>query len=554
MSLNLELHSKEFLFYPILQNIDEGILITDTSLQVIFFNEHAEKIYHIDAEDIIGQHVDTLKPSLNLEAMINNQQRLVKDKEFINGDEVVVIKGLLELAPGKFAAFAILRNTYSMEENQLNSLLQTPYEGIAVFNDNLRLLYANDVCFRFFKCNSKNELYDELASLIPRTSLQDSMSKAKPAAGEIINLRGKLFELVFLPVIRHNRSVGIIVKGIPAYCQERTWGQMVEQYNHGTAQYYLDSIIGSNKELLLQKELAAKAARTISTVLITGESGTGKEIFAHAIHNISPRRKGPFIKVNCAAVPETLLESELFGYSEGAFTGARKEGKPGKFELANHGTIFLDEIGDMSLSMQAKLLRVLQEKEVERVGSIHTTRVNVRVIAATNQDLHKLVAENKFREDLFYRLNVIILQLPPLRLRIDDVPVISTALLNRINQELGTRVSKISNEVIDCFCRYDWPGNIRELENALERAVNFCEGHTITLEHIPQHIRSGKVSESVVSNSDGTLETLMEQREKELIIATLKNFGGNKTRTAQALNIHRSVLYRKINKYNIHTL
>ncbi len=554
MSLNLELHSKEFLLYPIFQNIDEGMLITDTSLQVIFFNEHAEKIYHIDAEDIIGQHVDTLKPSLNLEAMINNQQRLVKDKEFINGDEVVVVKGLLELAPGKFAAFAILRSTYTVVENQLNSLLQTPYEGIAVFNDNLRLLYANDVCFRFFKCNSKTELYDELASLIPRTSLQDSMSKAKPIAGEIINLRGKFFELVFLPVIRHNRSVGIIVKGIPTYRQERTWGQMIEQYNHGTAQYYLNSIIGSNKELLVQKELATKAARTISTVLVTGESGTGKEIFAHAIHNISPRRKGPFIKVNCAAVPETLLESELFGYSEGAFTGARKEGKPGKFELANHGSIFLDEIGDMSLSMQAKLLRVLQEKEVERVGSIHTTRVNVRVIAATNQDLHKLVAENKFREDLFYRLNVIILKLPPLRLRIDDVPLISNALLNRINQELGTRVSKISNEVIDCFCRYDWPGNIRELENTLERAINFCEGNTITLEHIPQHIKSGKVSESLVSNSDGTLETLMEQRERELIIATLKNFGGNKTRTAQALNIHRSVLYRKINKYDIRTL
>jgi transcriptional regulator with PAS, ATPase and Fis domain len=554
LSLNLELHSKEFLFYPILQNIDEGILITDTSLQVIFFNEHAEKIYHIDAEDIIGQHADNLKPDLNFEAMISNQQQLVKDKEIINGDEVVVVKGLLELAPGNFAAYAILRNTYSIEESQLNSLLQTPYEGIVVFNDNLHLIYANDVCFRFFKCNSKNELYDELISLVPRTSLQDSMKKAKPVAGKIINLRGKLFELVFLPVIRYNRPIGIIVKGIPAYRQERTWGQMVEQYKHGTAQYYLDNIIGSNQQLEIQKELAAKAARTISTVLITGESGTGKEIFAHAIHNISPRRKGPFIKVNCAAVPETLLESELFGYSEGAFTGARKEGKPGKFELANHGTIFLDEIGDMSLSMQAKLLRVLQEKEVERVGSIRPTRVNIRVIAATNQDLHKLVAENKFREDLFYRLNVIVLNLPPLRVRIDDIPVISTALLQRLNQELGTRVSQINNEVIDCFCHYDWPGNVRELENTLERAINFCEGNTITLEHIPQHIKTGRVSASPISNSHGTLENLLEQREKELIIATLENYGGNKTRAAQALDIHRSVLYRKINKYNIHTL
>lgn len=554
MSLNLELHSKELLLYPILQNIDEGILITDTSLNVIFFNEHAEKIYHIDAEDILGKHVDTLKPSLNLEAMIRDQQRLVRNKEFINGDEVVIIKGLLELAPDKFAAYAILRNTFSMEENQLNSLLQSPYEGIAVFDDNLRLLHANDVCFRFFKCNNKNELYDALSSLIPRTSLNDSMVKAKPLAGELVTARGRLLELVFLPIVRYNRTIGMIVKGIPTYRQERTWGQMVEQYNHGTAQYYFESIVGNNRALVEQKELAAKAARTISTVLITGESGTGKEIFAHAIHNMSPRRKGPFIKVNCAAVPETLLESELFGYAEGAFTGARKEGKPGKFELANHGTIFLDEIGDMSLSMQAKLLRVLQEKEVERVGSIHTTKVNVRVIAATNQDLLKLVAENKFREDLFYRLNVIILNLPPLRARTDDINLVSTALLQRLNQELGTGVSKISSEVIECFCRYNWPGNIRELENTLERAINFCEGNSVNLEHIPQHIKSCKNSELQPVNATGSLETLLEEHEREVIVSTLKNFGGNKTKTAQALNIHRSVLYRKINKYKIRSL
>lgn len=553
MSLNLELYSKELLLYPILQNVDEGILITDTSLQVIFFNEHAEKIYHIDAEDIIGKHVDTLKPSLNLKAMLSGQQRLVRDKNFINGDEVLVVKGLLEVAPDEFAAYAILRNSYSMEENQLHSLLQTPYEGIAVFDEDLRLLYANDVCFRFLKCNSKNELNDELGSLIPRTTLNESMNKTKPVSGEFVSVRGKLFELIFLPIVRYNRTVGIIVKGVPVNRQERTWEQMVEQYNHGTARYYLDSIVGNNKALVEQKELASRAARTISTVLITGNSGTGKEIFAHSIHNMSPRRKGPFIKVNCAAVPETLLESELFGYSEGAFTGARKEGKPGKFELANHGTIFLDEIGDMSLSMQAKLLRVLQEKEVERVGSIHTTRINVRVIAATNQDLLKLVKENKFREDLFYRLNVIILNLPPLRARIDDIPLLSAVLLQRLNRELGTAVSKISNEVIESFSRYSWPGNIRELENTLEQAINFCNDNTITLEQIPQHIRYCKDSAVQPMNVPETLEALLEQHEREVILNTLKHCGGNKTKTAQALNIHRSVLYRKINKYKIFT-
>ncbi len=551
MSLNLELHSKKLLLYPILQNIDEGILITDTSLNVIFFNEQAEKIYHTDAETIMGKHADTLNPSLDLEAMIREQQRLIRAKAIINGDEVMVVKGLLELAPDKFAAYAILHNAFSKEEIQLQSLLQSPYEGIAVFDENLRLLYANETCFRFFKCNNKNELYHELSSLIPLTNLNNSMLKAQPTAGDLVTVRGKLVELMFLPIVRSNRTIGIIVKGIPIYRQERTWGQMMEQYNQGTAQYYLESIVGDNQALVKQKELAAKAARTISTVLITGESGTGKEIFAHAIHNMSPRRKGPFIKVNCAAVPETLLESELFGYAEGAFTGARKEGKPGKFELANQGTIFLDEIGDMSLSMQAKLLRVLQEKEVERVGSIHTTKINVRVIAATNQDLPQLVATNKFREDLFYRLNVIILHLPPLRARTDDIILISTALLQRLNRELGTRVNKISRDVIECFRRYDWPGNIRELENILERAINFCEGSSINSEHIPQHIKACKNQEPSPAKAEGSLETLLEEHERQVIVNTLKNFGGNKTKTARALNIHRSVLYRKINKYQI---
>jgi len=327
---------------------------------------------------------------------------------------------------------------------------------------------------------------------------------------------------------------------------------IIKEKTERSSRYYLDSIVGNNKSIIEQKYLATRAARTVSTVLITGESGTGKEIFAHAIHNISPRRKGPFVKVNCAAVPETLLESELFGYAEGAFTGALKEGKPGKFELANHGTIFLDEIADMSLSMQAKLLRVLQEKEVERVGSVRTTRVDVRIIAASNQDLNQLVAENKFREDLFYRLNVIILNLSPLRERTEDIPLISNELLKRLNRQLGTKVESITDEVLHCFGNYRWPGNIRELENTIERAINFCDGNTINIEHIPEHICSQKAPLPAITA--GTLEKSLQQFEKTLIINTLQVCDGNRSKTAKALNIHRSVLYRKMNKYNISCL
>ena len=207
----------------------------------------------------------------------------------------------------------------------------------------------------------------------------------------------------------------------------------------------------------------------------------------------------------------------------------------------------------MSLSMQAKLLRVLQEKEVERVGGIHTTQVNVRVIAASNQDLLRLVAEGKFREDLYYRLNVIILNLPPLRERQDDIPLIAKALLQRLNQQLGTRIGRISSEAMECFVRYNWPGNIRELENTLERAMNFCDGNTIDTLHLPESIISFSHSRHLVPTA-GTLEHVLQEREKEVILSTLRIFGGNKTKAARALNIHRSALYRKMNKYQINSL
>jgi transcriptional regulator with PAS, ATPase and Fis domain len=551
MSLNLELHPRELLLFPILQNIDEGIIITDTLLNVTFFNENAEKIYGIEASQIIGKSADTLKPKLNLHTLCKDRQRFAKAKELINGNEVLISKGLLEISPDSFISYAILHIIDTFEEKQLNSLLQSPYEGIIVFDDKSHLLYANDTCYRFLGCKSKNELFERLSSIIPRTSLDESLQTARPVSGELLNIRGHSVKLVYLPIVRYNRSVGVIVKStLVSHFPRGT--AIIKEKTERSSRYYLDSIVGNNKSIIEQKYLATRAARTVSTVLITGESGTGKEIFAHAIHNISPRRKGPFVKVNCAAVPETLLESELFGYAEGAFTGALKEGKPGKFELANHGTIFLDEIADMSLSMQAKLLRVLQEKEVERVGSVRTTRVDVRIIAASNQDLNQLVAENKFREDLFYRLNVIILNLSPLRERTEDIPLISNELLKRLNRQLGTKVESITDEVLHCFGNYRWPGNIRELENTIERAINFCDGNTINIEHIPEHICSQKAPLPAITA--GTLEKSLQQFEKTLIINTLQVCDGNRSKTAKALNIHRSVLYRKMNKYNISCL
>ncbi|MEN6349113.1 MAG: sigma 54-interacting transcriptional regulator [Syntrophomonas sp.] len=433
----------------------------------------------------------------------------------------------------------------------LYSVLHNLEEGILITDDDLNVVILNENAEKMLGIKARDILGRNVECLEPHLKLLALVkSKDKLAKSiELINGREVQITTGLSEVKPGVHACYAILHRIPP--QEHLFNNQGTETNlPGSAKYYFNHIVGNNPSLIEQKNLAARAARTISTVLITGESGTGKEIFAHAIHNLSPRFRGPFIKVNCAAVPENLLESELFGYAEGAFTGALKEGKPGKFELADEGTIFLDEIADMSLSMQAKLLRVLQDREVERVGGIHTTRVNVRVIAATNQDLPRQVAQNKFREDLFYRLNVIVLNLCPLRERIDDIPILSNTLLHRLNKKLGTRVDKISPNVMEHFCAYPWPGNIRELENIIERAINFCEGNSINLSHLPKEILScDNTIPPIQSNT--SLEKILGEHEKEVICNTLKSCDGNKSRAAKALDIHRSVLYRKISKYKI---
>ncbi|MDP4159767.1 MAG: sigma 54-interacting transcriptional regulator, partial [Bacillota bacterium] len=305
-----------------------------------------------------------------------------------------------------------------------------------------------------------------------------------------------------------------------------------------------------------------RASNTGSTVLIMGESGTGKELFANAIHQASARKNRPFIRVNCAALPDNLLESELFGYEEGAFTGARKGGKPGKFEMANHGTIFLDEIGDMPPPMQAKLLSVLQEREVERVGGTKPIRVDVQVIAATNRNLEDMMKKGIFREDLYYRLNVVTLNIPSLRKRPEDIYLLINYLLPKLNQRLHTQVAKVTEEGLRLLCSYDWPGNVRELENLLERAINLADlnqDSCLSPEYFPSLARTvvGPVpmhsieSDSLESESIDNLSDAVEKTEKETIRRVLQKTHNNKARTAKILGINKSVLYRKLKKYNL---
>lgn len=313
------------------------------------------------------------------------------------------------------------------------------------------------------------------------------------------------------------------------------------------AYYTFDHLIGKNHAFLEVKNRAKKAAKGDSNVLILGESGTGKELFAQAIHNESWRSMGAFVKVNCAAIPVELIESELFGYEEGSFTGAKKGGKIGKFEVADGGTIFLDEIGELPLHMQVKLLRVLQEKEVEHVGGMGTIPVDVRIIAATNRNLKEMVAKNEFRLDLYYRLKVMEMTVPSLQERAEDIKILVSHFMEKYQSLMKKRAKGISDHAINLLCHYSWPGNIRELENTIERALNMVdEGELITPRHLPEEITGSKEQPTIRPLAD-----VIEETERSTIFACLSMMDGNKSETAKRLGISRTSLYEKMNKYNL---
>jgi len=331
---------------------------------------------------------------------------------------------------------------------------------------------------------------------------------------------------------------------------------------HLEAKYTFRDIMGESETIKATIEQAGRAAVTPATVLLRGESGTGKELFAHAIHSLSERQRGQFIRVNCAALADSLLESELFGYVEGAFTGAKRGGKVGLFEEANGGTIFLDEIGEISQNLQTKLLRVLQEREIVKVGDNHSLNVDVRIIAATNANLEEKLRAGKFREDLYYRLNVIPIIIPPLRQRREDIPILIHHLIGSFNQDYGRCVEQVSDDGLQILMRYHWPGNVRELENILGRAIiNMRIGETVVEKHhlpdltlpmqnAPEEPFAGQALQ-VLSEGDVGFDGLQRQWERALLLVTLQKTGGNKTKAARELKMSIRNFYYKLERHGL---
>ncbi len=348
------------------------------------------------------------------------------------------------------------------------------------------------------------------------------------------------FHLNAHPITDENGQIKDILYIFDEFKKER---KLVNKITGRGAIYTFDKIIGKNESFQNAIKFAKKVADSKSTILITGESGTGKEVFAQSIHNYCNRKNAPFIAINCGAIPRNLIESELFGYEEGAFTGAKKSGKIGKFEVADGGTVFLDEIGELPFDLQTRLLRVLEEGTVSRIGSTRETVVDVRVIVASNKDLREAVEKGKFRRDLFYRINVLPLTLPPLRKRKDDIPLLIDYFMVQVSKRLNKKQVKISKEQMEKIIKYDWPGNVRELENFVELIIN--------LEGVPVNIGREKEDVPLEINGLETEDMSLDIMEKKHIIKVLEFYSSNITQSAEALGIARNTLYRKIEKHNI---
>lgn len=432
--------------------------------------------------------------------------------------------------------------------NELTAILETIHEGAMAIDAQGMVTHCNTTAEKLLKLDRGNIIGKNLGDFWADTPALKVLETGCEyiEKEEIYQTKGRLgmhFIVSVRPIPGKEKPDGAVV----SFRDISEARRLIYDLSSTAMDYTFDDIIGESVVIQQVKDQALRVAGGNSTVLITGESGTGKEIFARAIHKASMRENGPFISVNCGAIPETLLESELFGYEGGAFTGAKKEGKSGKFELANEGTIFLDEIGEMPLHLQVKLLHVLQNREVERVGGSKKIPVDVRIIAASNRDLEKMMHEGNFRKDLYFRLSVIPLHIPPLKERREDIPALVERCLHKYASMLNKHFRSIEPEAMECMLQYNWPGNVRELENAVEYAVNMAGGSTITLSSLPPRIRETQAEIGLKTGLP--LKDRVRDYERTILQEYLELYGSSyegKSNIAEKLEISRATLYRKL--------
>ncbi|MDF2683177.1 MAG: domain S-box [Brevibacillus sp.] len=572
----------------LIENLEDGVIGIDHMHNIHTFNSAAAAMFQLDHHTALEENVRSLLPQIGDEMILalENEAPIEPQKLQLPAAVTMASYTPIIVRDKAIGAIAVLKDLTAYEkvaselettkrlERMLESALEMAYDGIAIIDEQGCFQMVNDALLELYDISREDLLGTPASKSLPELNLEDTLRTGKEGVGDIQVIRGKKCVITRMPIIVQNKHAGAIAKVIFRQLphmkdlfnrmenleHELTYyrGEYLRSHSHGTA---LDHLITRNPSLDAIKNQAYLAAQGFSTVLITGESGTGKELFAQAIHEISGR-PGRFVKVNCAAIPEELLESEFFGYADGAFTGARKGGKPGKFELADGGTLFLDEIGDMPLALQAKLLRVLQERSFDRIGDTVSRTVDVRIVSATNKRLEDLISEGKFREDLYYRIHVIHLSIPPLRERKEDLPLLCSHLVQKLNKILGKHVQGVTPATQELLQRHHWPGNVRELENVLERAMNLNTGDWIVPDALPAFLVNAETvtppyrstSPNIPTPSANTThkkKDVMAAAERDLIMATLQECGGNRSLAASRLAISRSTLYQKIKKYEI---
>jgi len=441
-------------------------------------------------------------------------------------------------------------------------IMDNIYNGVMVTDAEGLILCMNAPYGQFLGIDHREQVGKHCTQVVENTRMHMVAKSGKAEINMTQRIRGQDMVVQRIPIRRNGQVVAVFgqvmfkdVKDVSKLARELSLlASQVRLYeqeimNLRSTRYTLESIVGRSTIMDELKREALHAAGSDSPVLITGESGTGKEVFAQAIHHASRRRIHPFVRINCAAIPRDLMESELFGYAKGAFTGALADGKPGKFELADKGTVFLDEIGELPLEMQPKLLRVLEEKQFERIGGTRVIQSDFRLIAATNQDLLDMIASGRFRKDLYYRLNVMTIAITPLHERAEDIIPLAEHLLVQLSQDMGLMKVSLSPAARACLQGYSWPGNVRELSNVMERTLSCLQTESIDVGDLPLYVQDRQGKQTL--GSRGSLKSLLDSAEKQAIEKALQLSDWNKARASRELGIHRTLLYKKMKKHGL---
>ena len=563
-----ETHSLKEKLEKVLFTSNLGAIMTDENRNIIFVNERCI--------DMVGKSEAELLMK-NLEDIIPYKNKIKGNKEAtfrmrFQSEHFIVRLSQYNISDDKQGYIMLLQNVSELEnlvqeletekkwKTILQSVINNAYDGLLMINEKEEIIFISPSLIELFDLDDDKVSKELAKNLLPQLQLEKVLQTGVAEVSGFLEVKGIKYMVHRIPVYQDKVMIGAIGKVV--YRQLHEVKELLKSFDN----YERETVKSKDKveksrftfkqivtnDPLMEKLIRSgmKAAKGRATILIRGESGTGKELFAHGIHSASLFAKGPFITVNCAAIPEHLLESEFFGYEEGAFTGAKHKGKVGKFDLAHGGTLFLDEVGDMSLQLQAKLLRVLQEREYYRVGGTERIKVDVRIIAATNRPLEKMIAKGEFREDLFYRLNVISFEIPPLRKRKKDILLLSELFIRDLNKKNGTSVTGWDSMFEQAIMEYNWPGNVRELRNVWERAMVFAENGKVQLSDLPDYIIKQAGYDLYLEDEGNSFDQpLLEKAEQMAIQKALLLSKGNKSKACQLLGISRSVLYDKLKKY-----